>query len=403
MTLILVGVGITCYQRRREERRRKHALKQERNAVEMTTLLNKTHTPGGAGVGAASTGSTTSRRAGVKGGSAAPPQLPGADGVLTPSAATANHVPPKLKKANNATQVPNHHSKPNPRRGTPHGSDHPGRKPSSTSGEFDVSDLYDTPGGDGPTFRRYLDINNFNDDDSSPNPSISNQIPAIVTIETPHSPPKTSSFTPNHPDSNPIGGGGGPNPHSYPHSYSHPQLSTTRVPNATPIPDPYSKDPYTKDPYSRDPYARPDIVSGMYATTGKQPSPPRDMHRRLSLDTVQSEQSDVWKPMGGGPGAGMGGPGGSSTLPRHRGEPSRLYQWSDTTSSPVQAMEKDAFSYHRTPPSRRERKLQRSDSAGSYGGSGRRKGTAAGGSAPSPEIFYSRPNKAGIRQQHHPV
>ena len=319
LTLVSLGIFITCYQRRKEEQRRKHALKQEeRNAVEMTTLLNKN--PSGSSTRRAT---SSSSKANQPGGS-----LP---------SSTANHVPPKLK---NATQVPNHNNN-GGLRAPVHGN---GRKPSNTSAEFDVSDLYDTP-NEGPTFRRYLDINNFNDDDSSPNPSTCNQIPAIVTIETPRSPKKSSSSVPK------------------------PQFTPPR-----------------RRQDHNDPYSKPDIVtSGMYAKINKHPSPPKDMPRRLSLDTVQSEQSDVWKPMGV-----------ASTLPNNKGEPSRLYQWSDTSTSPMKAIEREAMAYHQGEPPRREtpRKIQRSDSGSS------RKGKPE---PASPEIFYSRPNKAGIRQQHHPV
>lgn len=318
VTLVSLGIFITCYQRRKEEQRRKHALKQEeRNAVEMTTLLNKNLT------------GPPQRR--VMSSSSRVANQPSGGGSSLPSSA-ANHVPPKLK---NATQVPNHNGG---LRAPVHGST---RKPSNTSGDFDVADLYDTP-NEGPTFRRYLDINNFNDDDSSPNPSTCNQIPAMVTIETPRSPKKT-----------PV-----PNTHSAPRRIQD----------------------------HKDPYSKPDIVtSGMYAKINKQPSPPKDIPRRLSLDTVQSEQSDVWKPMGV-----------ASTLPQNKGEPSRLYQWSDTSASPVKAIEKEAMANHHGEPPRREtpRKIQRSDSGSS------RKGKLE---PASPEIFYSRPNKAGVRQQHHPV
>ena len=326
VTLVFVGIFITCYQRRKEERRRKHALKQEeRNALEMTTLLNKHPSV------------SPPRRTTASGGRGNPsgPGSGGGGAIPRASPSTANHVLPKLK---NVTQVPNHHNNNGGLRAPTHGV---ARKTSNTSGEFDVSDLYDTP-SDGPTFRRYLDINSLNDDDSSPNPSTCNQVPAIVTIEAPHSPPKT-----------------------VPRTQSVPGLPQPRLQDG------------------KDPYSRPDIVSGMYTKTSKQPSPPKDIPRRLSLDTVQSEQSDIWKPMGG-----------TSTLPNNKGEPSRLYQWSD--ASPVQAIEKEAIAYHHREPPRREtpRKLQRSDS-----GSNRK----AKPEPTSPEIFYSRPNKAGIRQQHHPV
>ena len=222
-----------------------------------------------------------------------------------------------------------------------------GRKPSNTSGDFDISDIYDTP-NEGPTFRRYLDINNFNDDDSSPNLSTCNQIPALVTIESPNSPKK-----------------------SVPNTYNATRLSKPRLQD------------------NKDPYAKPDIVtSGMYAKIKRQPSPQKDIPRRLSLDTVQSEQSDIWKPRGA-----------ASTLSNDKGEPSRLYQWSDTSTSPVQAIEKAAHAYHHGEPPRRETpgKIKRSDSSSG------RKSKLEPVSTALPEIFYSRPNKTGVRQQHHPV
>ncbi len=249
------------------------------------------------------------------------------------------------------TQVPNHNNN-GLRAPPPHHRN--GRKPSNTSADYDISDLYDTP-EEGNTFKRYLDVHSYNDEDSSPNPSLCNQIPTVVTIETPHTPKKMV-----------------------------PQSASKGSPKQVKNPSP-----------------KPDLVtSGVYAKVNRHQSPPKELPRRLSLDTVHSEQSDIWKPMGASdtlPGTHSG------TLPNHKGEPSRLYQWSDTSSSPVQALEKDAVIYHdqvgyqaNPTPTRKDRRSGQSPP--SRHDSGRRKGAAQ-----SPDIFYSRPNKAGIRQAHHPV
>ena len=252
-TVICMSVVITCRQRRREERHRQHTLKQhlQRNTeIEMSSLLanRSPHQSNPAAVNRSVNHSLRMNHVGP----------PTAD-----NRTLGNHI-----TSNGNGMGPKAHTLPRSK-DTSQGdatasggiSDSGvGRSVSgvSTSGqtntEFDVSDLYvqTSNGSDPVTFRRYLDVNNYNDEDSSPNPSTHQEIPALVTVERP--PPS-------------------PCPCPAPHSLS--------------VDEPCYGE--------RTPSPRPDVVQEERLLF---PPPPSDLElRRLSVDTVQSEKSDVWKPM----------------------------------------------------------------------------------------------------------
>ena len=141
VTVIIISVVITCKQKKREEALRKAARQHAESlntSMEMATLLNKsphaTHT------------------------------------IRSNNSPVMNHVTRLTVRPNgNGINLPN----------DLHQHQRIGRSVSNNPSENEGSEI---DMGEG-TFRRYLDVNNYNDEDSSPNPSTCNTIPALVTVE----------------------------------------------------------------------------------------------------------------------------------------------------------------------------------------------------------------------------
>ena len=306
-TVICVSVGLTCRQRKKEERRRQHALKQEGNrasAREMTNLLNRSphgtgHAlPQGPGPGP-----------GVI-GLAPPPPGPGinhsaranhVDTITSSQPLSANHV---TGMTGGATAAATNNGGPHtlPRRkgssGSRKSNGHTGQMQTSQTTDFDGSELCDKNNDNG-TFRRYLDVGNYPDEDSSPNPSTHREISAMVTVERPPPSPVGLSaaavpltVTAGHqrlPQAEAGGGatGGGrlevvgrdksPSPRPDVIQEERRPLPEVRVTQSL-VPQPRVKDPLAA-------CAAAASASGMTDA------------RRLSVDTVKSDKSDVWKPM----------------------------------------------------------------------------------------------------------
>ncbi len=211
ITIISLVVCIMCHQKRKEERRHKHAIKQEeRSALEMTTLLNRS-----------SPGTSPRRSSSMRSQRGASPN---ANHVGDIKHVTANHN----NNGIHAMQGQSH----------------------TRVAHNDDSDYDQTT--DGATFRRYLDVNNYNDEDSSPNPSTHNQVPVSVTVERPASPRKLNVKKPH-------------------------ESQVGKDKNPSPKPD----------------IVQNTAVKFIYPdnTTG------RKLQRHHSLETVASEKSEVWKPI----------------------------------------------------------------------------------------------------------
>ena len=377
ITIICFSVCITCHQRKREELRRKHALKQEeRNAIEMTTLLTKTpqSSPQRPGSGAARAASST--QANHVANNKLPNHSTTINGVRQPvgpqagvhqaSETSANQSRYQSHVTTNGTHASlgGYHGAAGVS-GESYRTKTPGKE--SATSDFDVSDiLYDQP-GDGTTFKRYLDVNSYNDEDSSPNPSTCNQIPAVVTVERPATPRRKLTQSMSEDLQSP----------------PRPPLGMASRANTL--------------PRERSPSPRPDVIQEeKYAYPELRPVEQRES-RRLSLETLVSEKSDVWKPMPINTDLRL------MSHPRAGGS-ERMY-WSDV--GPQQAK---AHSRARPPPQEdyaQERPAKppttkRSPKSPSRSDSMKRKKAAlAAAASNSPDIFYSRPNR-GVRQ-HHPV
>ena len=230
-TIIFIAVCITCHQRRREEERRRHALKQEERQaieIEMTNLLNRASPQG------------TPRRHVMAEANAAPPPMANHVGAIP--RVNANHVP--NGQSNTYTSAPRRsNSLQNTRRSSRKNSY--GNNP---SGHTSDDELYDHS-VDGATFKRYLDVNGYNDEDSSPNPSTHNQIPALVTVERYPSSPRRRSCD---------------------------DMLGAAARDKSPSPRP--------DVVQEEKFVYPDVHG-------------HQLVRRLSVDTVKSDKSDVWKPI----------------------------------------------------------------------------------------------------------
>lgn len=412
ITIVCLSICITCHQRKREEQRRKNALKQEeRNAIEMTTLLTKTphgspqrpvdgrpHGGAAAAVAAASATNVTANHV-MNNNQSMPNHANRSDTIRLP--ATSQRPIYSQTETTGTTMLPHNATTTPKRQATNQGryvgqhtterlkQGHGGRtsgggpyrtklqRDSSVTSEYSVNAATADPFPDSGHFKRYLDVCSYSEEDLGRGRSSTSrrEIPAAVILERPITTPRRSR------------------------PLTASLSEDLELPAPTVIPgsgSPRSARPHTL-PRDRSPSPRPDVVQEERLTYDER-HPPRDPRfpeyhnpdpaaqqaRRYSLETLISEKSDVWKPR---------------STEADLVLTSRPYAKSSEELDRVYYHSEHPRSHHEQPKVTVSPARRRSPKSPHRSDSYRRRKSA--GSTNSPDIFYSRPNRA-VRQ-HHPV